>query len=155
MKTLFLTLGLLITFACSTYAQDSAVALSCRSPIMADRICRSFTVDGLPISYDSCKRLLVTFHSSATELVKALRLENRVRVAFPIAVVLVLPTFGFTTADEATNGNTPWVDATANILSVLMVGDAVYIWVNQKNKRKHLRRAIDLYNAEIKRTASR
>jgi hypothetical protein len=150
--TLLLAVCCLGIFAHPAKGQDSALAaLSHPSPIVVDGACRSFAVGGQSISYDSCKKLLLAFPSSAKELIKVIRMENRIQIATPVAGVLAVPTFAFTTADELTSFNTHWVDATTGILCVAFVGDMAVLLGSEAAKRKHLRRAIGLYNAEIKK----
>lgn len=146
-----LILNCLFTFACPAKAQDAlGNNLSRPHPIIIDRYCRTFTVDGQQISYDSCKHLLMTFHSSAMELNKVLRLDARLNSSYPIAVIFGLPAIGFITADQVTHNNTPWVHTTAISLDILFLADIAYLLISNKHKRKHLRVAIGLYNAEIK-----
>jgi hypothetical protein len=150
--TLVLTLGFFIVLAYPTKAQDSgATYLPRPHPIIIDKDCKSFTVDGRQISYDSCKHLLMNFRSSATELKKVLRLDNRLEGGWPIAALLGLPTMGFLAADKITDSNTPWVTITAVSLDVLFLGDIAYLSISRKHKIKHLRMAIGLYNTEIDR----
>ena len=150
--TLVLTLSCLFTFAWPAKSQDAAGNdLSRPQPIIIDRICRTFTVDGRQISYDSCKHLLLTFHSSAMELNKVLRMDARLNSGYPIAAILSLPAIGFITADQVTHNNTPWVHTTAISLDILVLADIAYVLISDKNRRKHLRAAIGFYNAAIKR----
>jgi hypothetical protein len=151
-RNLVLTLSCLFTFACPAKAQNAlGNDLSRAQPITIDRNCRKFTVDGRQISYDSCKHLLLTFHSSAMELNKVLRLDARLNSGYTIAAVSGLPAIGFIAADQVTHSNTPWVHATAISLDILFLADMTYLLISGKHRRKHLRGAIGLYNAEIKK----
>jgi thiol-disulfide isomerase/thioredoxin len=135
-------------------AQNASDTISTQSgPIKIDRDGRKFIVNGESISYDSCKKLLVKYPSSALELYKVLRLQSRIDRLTRVTVILALPTLGFLAANDVTKSNVSWVNATAIALSVPFVGAVVSLLNKQNRKDKHLRRAIELYNAEINKRA--
>lgn len=135
-------------------AQNASDAISTQSgPIKIDRDGRKFIVNGESISYDSCKKLLVKYPSSALELYKVLRLQSRIDRLARVTVILTFPTLGFLAANDVTKSNVSWVNATAIALSVPFVGVVVSLLNKQNRKDKHLRRAIELYNAEINKRA--
>ena len=108
-----------------------------------------FTMDGKTISYDSCKQRLILFEKSKLELNKVLIFEEKNGTLFTIFEAFVLPAAGFGLADQLTGQKIPWVTATLIGLFIPCAAIFIYIEINTHHQRKHLKRAIELYNEQI------
>lgn len=148
--TFILTLSCIIAHTFSVKAQDSLRANLRRFyPIMIDSSGKGCTIDGNQISYDSCKQLLLTFHSSAVELKKALRWEARQQRAAVVMKVLFFPTAGFLLADLIKSPE--WLSITSFSLTVTFFAAVADQLISDKPRKRHLKMAINLYNDEIKK----
>jgi len=148
--TFVLTFSCIIVFTFSVRAQDSSRAdLRRFYPIMLDSSGKGCAIDGKQISYDSCKQLLLTFHSSAMELKKTLRWNARQRRAAVVIQVLYFPTAGFLVADLIKSPE--WLSVSAISLTTTFFAAVAAELISDKARRKHLKKSIDFYNSEIKR----
>jgi hypothetical protein len=148
--TFVLTLSFITLHTLSATAQDSSRPdLRRFYPIMLDISGKGCAIDGKQISYDSCKQLLLTFHSSAMELRKALRWDARQRRAAVVMKVLFFPTAGFVLADLIKSPE--WLSIPAACLTVTFFAAFADQSISIKARRRHIKRSIDLYNAEMKK----
>jgi hypothetical protein len=111
-----------------------------------------FLMNGVYINFDSCQQRLKLVSQDSVELERALKFRRRLYKSIPWLGLGAFPALGFDLAEESTNGSTPWVNATTICLNIAFFGTIVYLTRVDHGFKRHLKRAIALYNAQIKKS---